>query len=136
MIYDKYALCDEDFGNLYDEKGLAVGFQLKARIPYYRAVRLSLVENITVKVDGKSYPADEIYLTVEDGTFSLKEMKTCYDLYWGFGEKAIITVKHADGLGRAFSTGWRDVEIGVFLRISYARFAFNAITQKKLYTQF
>jgi hypothetical protein len=124
MIYDKYALCDEDFGNLYDEKGLAVGFQLKARIPYYRAVRLSLVENITVKVDGNVYPADEIYLTVEDGTFSLKEMKTCYDLYWGFGEKAIITVKHAD------------VEVGIFLRVSYARWGFNAITLKKLYTQF
>ena len=136
MLFEKYALCDDGFGNVYDADGNITGFQLKARIPYYRAVRLSLVDKITVKVDGQEYPADQIYVTVADGTFSLEEMKTCYDLYWGFGEKATITVRNADGIGRAFTTGWHRVEVGVYLRIIYVAGGFSAVCEKMLYEEY
>ncbi len=136
MLFEKYVLCDDGFGSVRDEHGEITGFQLKARLPYYRAVRLSLVEEITVKVDGQAFPADEIYVTVADGTFSLKEMQTCYDLYWGFGEEAVITVRHPDGYGRAFTTGWHAVELGVRVRICYVSGGFGAVCTKMLYEEY
>ena len=74
--------------------------------------------------------------TVEDGTFTLDEMKTCYDLYWGFGEPATLTIHNEDGIGRAFSTGWHNVEVTVKLRIIYMSGGFSATCSKMLYQEF
>ena len=39
VLFEKYIICEDGFGNLYDEKGECTGFQLKVRLPYYRGVR-------------------------------------------------------------------------------------------------
>ena len=56
MLFEKYIICEDGFGNLYDEKGECTGFQLKVRLPYYRGVRLSLIDDLRITVDGKTYP--------------------------------------------------------------------------------
>ncbi|OUP04141.1 hypothetical protein B5F36_05760 [Anaerofilum sp. An201] len=40
MLFEKYIICEEGFGNLYDEKGECTGFQLKVRLPYYLATMM------------------------------------------------------------------------------------------------
>ena len=34
VLFEKYIICEDGFGNLYDEKGECTGFQLKVRLPY------------------------------------------------------------------------------------------------------
>ncbi len=109
-----------------------VGFQLKLRIPYYRSARLSLIERLTVKVDGKEYDQGKFLFTTHDGTFTMEQMKTMANSYWLFGEKATLSVMEPDGLGRAFSTDYRTVEIGIYLRISYSHLGFIGIASKEL----
>lgn len=83
-LFEKYILCDEGFRNIYSPEhpdGPAIGFQLKIRVPYYRAPRLSLIYKITVKVDGKEYSPDKFRFTTHHGTFTMDEMQTMPDLF-------------------------------------------------------
>ena len=64
MLFEKYIICEDGFGNLYDEKGECTGFQLKVRLPYYRGVRLSLIDDLRITVDGKTYPRSSITVTL------------------------------------------------------------------------
>lgn len=134
-LFEKYILCEDGFGNIYDRDhpdDPPIGFHLKVRIPYYRSARLSLIEKLTVKVDGKEYAPAKLLFTTHDGTFTLDEMRTMPNNYWLFGEKATITVMEPDGLGRAFSTDYRSVEAGIYLRISYSHLGFAAVVKKEL----
>lgn len=134
-LFEKYLLCDEGFGNIYDKDhpdDPAIGFQVKIRIPYYRSARLSLIERITIKVDGKEYDQSKFLFKTHDGEFTMDQMKTMPNNYWLFGEKATVTVMEPDGLGRAFSTDYRTVDIGIYLRISYSHLGFIGLASKEL----
>lgn len=134
-LFEKYLLCEEGFGNIYDRNHPdepPIGFQLKIRIPYYRSARLSLIERITVKVDGREYDSMKMLFTTHDGTFTMDQMRTMANHYWLFGEKATVTVMEPDGLGRAFSTEYRTVELGIYLRISYSHLGFIGLANKEL----
>lgn len=134
-LFEKYILCDEGFGNIYDRDhpdDPPIGFRLRIRVPYYRSVRLSLIDKITVKVDGKEYDPSKFRFTTHDGTFTMDEMRTMPNHYWLFGEKATVTVMEPDGLGRAFTTAFRTVEIGIYLRIAYSHLGFIGIAKKEL----
>ena len=123
-LFEKYLLCDEGFGNIYDRN--------HPDVPYYRSARLSLIEKITVRVDGREYDPDKMLFTTHDGTFTMDQMRTMPNHYWLFGEKATVTVMEPDGLGRAFSTAYRTVELGIYLRISYSHLGFIGIANKEL----
>ncbi len=137
-LFEKYILCDEGFGNIYDREhpdDPPIGFQLKVRIPYYRSARLSLIDKLTVNVDGKDYDSSKFLFETHDGTFTMDQMRTMPNNYWLFGEKATIKVMEPDGLGRSFSTKYRHVKVGIYLRISYAHLGFNAVVEKELEVQ-
>lgn len=134
-LFEKYLLCEEGFGNIYDKEHPdepPVGFQLMIRIPYYRSARLSLIEKLVVKVDGKEYDPDKFLFKTHDGIFTMDQMRTMPNNYWLFGEKATVIVMEPDGLGRAFSTDYRTVEVGIYLRISYSHLGFAGIASKEL----
>ncbi len=134
-LFEKYVLCDEGFRNIYDPQnpnGPAIGFQLKIRAPYYRGPRLSLIDRITLKVDGKEYDPSQFRFTTHNGTFTMDEMRTMPDAYWDFGEKATLTVLEPAGLGYSMNNGYRTVEVGVYLRISYQPVGFSAVVSKPL----
>lgn len=114
MMYEKYVLCPDSLKNVAKD-GAITGFCLQSRIPYYRGVPLSMVEDISVVVDGKKYDADLIRFTVSGGTFSLAEMPTLTFFRWEFGEKATIEVTCPGGLAPES----HQVEVMIMLRISY-----------------
>ena len=122
MLFEKYVSCEEGFGNLYDEKGTCVGFQFQMRLPYYRSVRLSLIDDITVIVDGRTFPRDSITVTLSEGTFSLDEMLTMADHYWEFGEIGVVTVHCRKDYERMIIPEYNRVDVGIDLRIAYADF--------------
>ncbi len=116
-MFDKHMICTEGFENVV-EGGAVVGFALRARLPYYRGLGLSMVEDVAITVDGEAVPREAIRVELRGRSWSLAEMETCYDDRWNFGEKARLVVRRPGGL----SSGEHRVELAERLRISYLPF--------------
>lgn len=116
-MMDKHMICTDGFENVV-VNGQVTGFALLARLPYYRGLGLSMVEDIAVTVDGEAIPREAIRLELRGRSWSLAEMETCYDEKWNFGEKARVIVSKPGGLGQ----GPHQVELAERLRISYLPF--------------
>ena len=116
-MFDKHMICDEGFENVV-ENGQIVGFSFLARLPYYRGLGLSMVEDLSVTVDGEAAARDSIRFSVRGRSWTLDEMETVYDDRWNFGEKARLTVMRPGGL----APGSHKVELGERMRISYLPF--------------
>jgi hypothetical protein len=94
------------------------GFAFLGRLPYYRGLGLSMIEDIQVTVDGEAMPRASVRFSVRGKTYTLDEMETVYDDRWNFGEKAKITVLKDGGL----APGPHKLEIAVRYRVSYLPF--------------
>ena len=80
-MFDKYIVCEDGFENI-SEGDQITGFQFKARLPYYRGLGISMVEDLAVKVDGEVIPRQAIQVTLHGNTYTLDEMETEYDDRW------------------------------------------------------
>lgn len=116
-MMDKHMICTDGFENVV-ANGHTTGFALLARLPYYRGLGLSMVEDIAVTVDGEAVPRDAIRLELRGRSWSLDEMETCYDEKWNFGEKARVIVQRPGGL----KAGEHRIELAERLRVSYLPF--------------
>ena len=113
-MFDKYMIVEDGFGNVTQD-GVVTGFKFGARLPYYRGLGLSMVEDVGVTVDGRTFPHDTVRLTVHGNTYTLDEMESIYDDRWEFGEVATVTVNTLGGL----TPGPHKIELAERLRISY-----------------
>ena len=113
-MYDKYIIVDKGLKNV-TENGRTGSFQFEARLPYYRGLTLSMLENIAIKVDGTPVNRDEITLTLHGNTYTLDELETEYTDRWEFGEKGLIMVARSGGV----EPGEHEIELTHFIRISY-----------------
>jgi hypothetical protein len=113
-MFDKYMIAEDGFRNVAS-RGEVPGFELKIRIPYYRGIALSLVEDLSVTVDGVKFGRDDIRFTVASGSFSMAEMETVVNHRWQFGEAATLSIRKPGGL----TPGLHEVEVYQRLRISY-----------------
>jgi hypothetical protein len=99
-------------------KATDTGFSIEARLPYYRGLGLSMIENVAVSVDGEAVPREDITVTLRDRTWTLEQMETEYGDRWNFGEKAVVGVKRSGGL----PPGDHHIELAETMRISYLPF--------------
>jgi hypothetical protein len=104
------------------------GFALQARLPYYRGLGLSMVEDIAVSVDGEKIPRENVRFSVRGNSWTLDEMETEYGDRWNFGEKARILVEKPGGL----ADGDHKVEVGIRMRVSYLPFVPTTTDRKTL----
>ncbi|WP_068079408.1 C-glycoside deglycosidase beta subunit domain-containing protein [Novosphingobium rosa] len=116
-MMDNKMICPELFENVIED-GRATGFVFLGRLPYYRGLGLSMIEDLAVTVDGEAMPREAIRFTVRDKTYTLDEMETVYDNRWNFGEKARITVLKDGGL----AAGPHAIDFAVRMRVSYLPF--------------
>ena len=116
-MFDKYMICEEGFQNVV-ENGVVVGFQFGARLPYYRGLGLSMVEDIGINVDGEVIPREQILFSVRGRTWTLAQMENEIEERWEMGEVAALIVKREGGL----SSGEYKIELMEQLRISYLPF--------------
>ncbi|HRF46819.1 MAG TPA: DUF6379 domain-containing protein [Anaerolineales bacterium] len=116
-MFDRYIICEHDFRNVVGDQGV-VGFQLRTRLPYYRGLGLSMVQDITLVVDGQVIPRDSLSVTVHGNTYSMVAMETAYSDRWEFGEEAVLTARLPGGLAK----GLHKVDLTHTLRISYLPF--------------
>ncbi|MDE2410239.1 MAG: hypothetical protein KGM18_00530 [Sphingomonadales bacterium] len=93
------------------------GFSFLGRLPYYRGLGLSMIEDIAVTVDGALLPREAIRFSVRGSTYTLDEMETVYDNRWNFGEKATITA-----LNGGLAPGDHEITFAVRNRVSYLPF--------------
>lgn len=116
-MFDKYIVCEDGFGNV-SSAGQVSGFQFNARLPYYRGLGISMIEDLRLKVDGEEIPRQAIRVSLHGNTYTLDEMETEYDDRWEFGEKGLVTVEKPGGL----PPGSHRIELSPYLRISYLPF--------------
>lgn len=113
-MYDKHIIFPGSVRNCGD--GAAVsGWQLGARLPYYRGQILSAVEDIALTIDGEKVPRENVRFSVRGQSWTLDELETTYVERWEFGEVAQIDVLQPGGL----APGDHTVTAAIQLRISY-----------------
>ncbi len=116
-MFDQYMICEQDFRNVVED-GRITGFQFQARLPYYRGLGVSMVEDLAVTVDGQRYPRQALQVLLHGNRYTLDEMEHEYEDRWEFGEPASILVQKPGGL----SHGLHKIEMQDTLRISYLPF--------------
>jgi hypothetical protein len=87
-MFDRYIIVENSLRKAGDH-----GFAFEIRMPYYRGLGLSMVEDIGVTVDGHRYPREAIRFSVHGNTYTLDQLETEYDDRWEFGELATVTVE-------------------------------------------
>lgn len=126
-MFDIYIICEDGFENIYAE-GKAVGFQFKCRLPYYRGLGISMIEDLDVVVDSEPVRREAIKVNLHGKTYTLDEMEKVYDVCWEFGEKGIVIVEKPGGL----SAGEHTIQVTPHLRISYLPFILTGNGSKTL----
>jgi hypothetical protein len=117
-MFDNRIIVEDGFRNVTEDSDRPTGFQLRTRIPYYRGLALSMIEDIAVSVDGKKIDRDRVRVTLRDRTFTLDEMENNTEERWEFGEVGVVTVEKPGGL----APGKHEIEVTDRLRISYLPF--------------
>jgi len=126
-MFDHYMICTDGFCNTREGDRIT-GFQFGARLPYYRGLGLSMVEDIAVTVDGNAVLREDILFCIREKTWTLAELESEGDERWEMGEVATLKVKKAGGL----STGDHKIELAERLRISYLPFSPVTADAKRL----
>lgn len=93
-------------------------FRFGARLPYYRGIYVSLIDDIGVTIDGKTVHRDDLRLTVHGNTYSLAELEEEADDRWNMGEVAHISFPTSTGL----TPGEHRLGLMLNLRIAYMPF--------------
>ncbi|HWI30744.1 MAG TPA: DUF6379 domain-containing protein [Microbacterium sp.] len=64
----------------------------RVRLPWYRSLPLSAVEDIAVAVDGADVPADRIRIRVNGGEYKTKDLHERWEDIWFIQDEATIVV--------------------------------------------
>ena len=126
-MFEKYMIGEDGFSNVVAD-GKVTGFQFNARLPYYRGLGVSMIENIWLTVDGADIPQDKIRVTLHGHTYTLDEMEHESEDRWEFGEVGIVTVDRVGGL----QPGTHTIKMKDHLRISYLPFPLYGESTKEL----
>jgi hypothetical protein len=116
-MFEKYMIVENDVKNIV-ENGKITGFKFGARLPYYRGIALSLLEDIVVTVDGEEVPKEQIQFSAHGNTYTLQDLEAAVDDRWNMGEVAYIIVKNEDGLAK----GEHKIGLMLNMRIAYLPF--------------
>ena len=126
-MMDNKMICADLFENVV-ENGETIGFAFLGRLPYYRGLGLSMIEDIAVSVDGEAAAREDVRFSVRGKTYTLDQMESVYDDRWNFSEKAKIIVLRAGGL----TPGNHRIEFAVRMRVSYLPFVPTTKDTKEL----
>lgn len=126
-MFDKYMICEETVRNIR-HGGSVTGFEFGARLPYYRGLGLSMVEEVAVTVDGKAIPRADVRLTVGGRTYTLDELTREYEARWEMGDVATVHVSLPGGLAR----GTHELQLMEQLRIAYLPFPLQGRDSKTI----
>lgn len=113
-LFETYTVHPEGFHNV-ERDGKAIGYEVRLRIPYYRGIPMSCVDEITLAVDGEEAPKDAMTITVKGEQFAYGEISTAINHRWEFTDTITVFVAKEGGL----AAGSHEVHAFVSIRISY-----------------
>ena len=113
-MLEKYMVTTREFRNVA-QNGALTGFQLKVRIPYYRGVFISMLDDFRITVDKELFPPEKLKFALGGRAYSLSELKGASNVHWDFGQTATLIASKPGGL----SMGVHTVEVGILVRTSY-----------------
>jgi hypothetical protein len=121
-MFDKYLIDETSLRNDGPVEA-PTGFSFEAKLGYYRGLGLSMIEELTVSVDGAAI--DRAAVTFDEfcgrggaGPLTLDEMESAYDRRWPFGAAATISVVYPGG----YPAGEHGLSLLQRLRVSYLPF--------------
>ena len=103
-------------------------FEIGARLPYYRGVSLSMLEEIEVSLNGETLPQDAVNITVHGNTYNLQQRENETDDRWEMGEVATLTVNKKGGL----PAGEHKLGLKINIRIGYLPFPAIRVAEKNI----
>lgn len=112
-MYEQYIIHTKPENTV--ENGTVTGFQVGAKLPYYRGLGISMIEDVQLTIDGKAVAPENILVVLHGNTYTLKQMETEPEDRWEFGEVGTIKVLQPGGL----VSGEHTVELLFYLRVSY-----------------
>jgi hypothetical protein len=90
-------------------------FTFDLRMPWYRALPLSSLEGLDVRIDGESVPSEELRLSLEGTTYALSDLPPLYDDWWYVADAAEVRAPKPGGL----TGGDHELDVTIALRIPY-----------------
>lgn len=126
MAFESYMI-GEDVENIVVD-GSPTGFRIPIRVPYYRGIVLSLIEDFEVTVDGERFPREAVGFRLRDRTFTLDEAGVDGFTRWEFGEWAALDVARPGGL----EPGEHEIHLIGQFRISYLPWPMRAEATKRV----
>ena len=125
-MFDNNVFIEGSCHNFSEEKCVK-GFSLATNITYYRAIPLSMVNDIRVYVDAKECPRTAIRCSVDKKDwFTLDEMKTVTTYKWEYDEPLYIRVLKDGGL----QPGTHQVKLTVITRTAYIPVPIEGSTER------
>jgi Domain of unknown function (DUF6379) len=91
------------------------GFSFDLRMPWYRALPLSSLEGLEVRIDGEPVPSDELRLSLGGHEYALADLPPLYDDWWYVADLASVRAPRAGGL----APGEHELDVTIALRIPY-----------------
>jgi Domain of unknown function (DUF6379) len=91
------------------------GFGFDLRMPWYRALPLSSLEGLEVRIDGEAVPSEDLRLTLDGETYALSDLPPLYDDWWYVADPAAVWAPKPGGL----APGEHELDVTIALRIPY-----------------
>lgn len=109
-------------------KRIENGFEIGARLPYYRGVSLSMVEEIELTLNGEILPQEDVSIMVHGNHYNLDQRENEMIDRWEMGEVAILSITKKGGL----SAGEHTIGLKINLRIGYMPFPSIRVFERKV----
>jgi hypothetical protein len=113
-MYENYMLLNRGFQNVR-QNNQVIGFQVLAKIAYYRGIFLPLIGDFEITVDGEKFTAMQMNFKIGQNTYSFNELAQAEDVHWDFGKPLILIVLKSGGL----KPGVHDVSLVQTIKPSY-----------------
>ncbi|MBX3592855.1 DUF6379 domain-containing protein [Sphingomonas sp.] len=124
-MFDQYTIDPATLRNIGPDDA-PTGFAFESKLGYYRGLTLSMLEELTVAIDGTELPREAVTFDEGKGPITLDQMETAYDRRWPFGQPATIAVAYPGG----FPKGEHRLSLRQRLRVSYMPFPSIRFTEK------
>jgi hypothetical protein len=96
------------------------GLGIALTVPWYRSLWLSSVTGITVAVQGREVPADDLRVELGERTLGVDELADQWDVLWFIQDRLVVVVPLDEPPAEGQEV---DVEVTVDLRLPYMQIA-------------
>jgi hypothetical protein len=96
------------------------GLGIELTVPWYRSLWLSSVSGITVAVDGRPVPTDDLRVELAGRRDTVAELPEQWDTLWFIQDRLVVVVPLAEPVAEGAEV---DVEVVVDLRLPYMQIA-------------